>query len=191
MNISPKERFLDICHFKRPGDLFLIFDCFWEETLEKWVEQGAPKQIIDPRFREDYFQFQYPRWLSEIKSGIRGASVMIDLGHGITEGARALSLLIPGYEPRFISEDERTVTYINDRGQTVKALKGQLSRMPTFLDWPVKDRDTWNEHKKRLDPNAPGRWPADWNTYVQEMNKLGEEIPLALEVGGFYFYPRE
>jgi len=191
MNISPKQRFLDICHFKRPGDLFLMFDCFWEETLEKWVEQGVPKEIIDPRFREDYFQFQYIRWLSEIKSGIHGSSAMIDLSHGITVPARALSPLIPGYEPRFISEDERAVTYMNGIGQTVKALKAQVGRMPMYLDWPVKDRATWNEHKKRLDPNTPERWPSDWNAYVQERNKLGKEIQLALEVGGFYFYPRE
>ena len=45
MNISLKERFSDICHFKRPGDLF-IFDRFWPETLENWVKQGAPKQMV-------------------------------------------------------------------------------------------------------------------------------------------------
>ncbi|GAH75413.1 unnamed protein product, partial [marine sediment metagenome] len=35
--------------------------------------------------------------------------------------------------------------------------------MPMFLDWPVKDRATWKEYKKRLDPNTSGRWPTDWN----------------------------
>ncbi|GAJ19613.1 unnamed protein product, partial [marine sediment metagenome] len=57
MNISPKERFLDICHFKRPGDLCMLTglcDIGWEETLEKWVEQGAPKEIINnPRFERE------------------------------------------------------------------------------------------------------------------------------------------
>ncbi len=52
MNISPKERFLDICHFKRPGDLFLRVELFWGKTLEKWVEQGAPEQIVAPTFEE-------------------------------------------------------------------------------------------------------------------------------------------
>ena len=65
MNISPKERFLDICHFKRPGDLFLRPEPFWEQTLEKWVEQGAPEEIINPRFRREYFQFQRIRGLAE------------------------------------------------------------------------------------------------------------------------------
>jgi len=60
-----------------------------------------------------------------------------------------------------------------------------------YLEWPVKDRASWNELKKRQDPSTPERWPADWNAYVQEMNKLGKETPLALEVGSFYGYLRE
>jgi uroporphyrinogen decarboxylase len=58
-----------------------------------------------------------------------------------------------------------------------------------YVDWPVKDRATWNEFKKRLDPNTPERWPADWDAYVQEMN--GKSEPLALAVGGFYGDIRE
>ena len=189
MKISPKERFLDICHFKRPGDLFLRAEPFWEETLEKWVKQGAPKEIIDPRFREDYFQFKPMRGLFEIMSGWWGSKSSPTI-----DGTTVLSIsgpIIPAYEPRLISADGHTVTWIDGAGRTVKVLKDNPIRMPMYLDWPVKDRATWNEYKKRLDPNAPGRFPADWNAYVQEMNKLGEEIPLALEVGGFYFYPRE
>jgi len=209
MNISPKERFLDICHFKRLGDLCVLSTGINElpgQTLGKWIEQGAPKQIIDPRFREDYFQFQYIRWLGEIKSGIRWwaggleekkyserlASVMIDLGHGIMDWAGALSPPVPIYEPKIISEDERTVTLINVGGQTVKCIKEALKlgwKMPMFLDWPVKDRATWNEHKKRLDPNTPERWPSDWNAYVQKTN--GKSEPLSLEVGSFYGFLRE
>ena len=64
MSISPKERFLDICHFKRPGDLCMLTtsgNVFWEQALQKWVEQGAPQEILNPRFRGDYFQFQHIR----------------------------------------------------------------------------------------------------------------------------------
>ena len=77
-------------------------------------------------------------------------------------------------------------------GQTVKCLKESLKSnggMPMYLDWPVKDRATWNKYKKRLDPNTPERWPSDWDAYVQKMNGISE--PLSLEVGGFYFYLRE
>jgi hypothetical protein len=171
---------------------------FSGQTLGKWVEQGAPKEIIASGFRREYFQIQHIHWLGEIKSGIwwwaalpEGEEVF-DLGHGITVSAGTLSPLVPVYEPRIISEDERTATLINVAGQTVKRTKESWKTgwgMPMFLDWPVKDRATWNEHKKRLDPNTPERWPSDWNAYVQKMN--GKTEPLSLEVGSFYGFLRE
>ena len=85
MSISPKERFLDICHFKRPGDLWLR-DIFWEETLESWVGQGAPEEIKNPSFQTDYFQLQQIRRLGGIRSSLPSAGekdedVKFDLGH--------------------------------------------------------------------------------------------------------------
>ena len=162
MNISPKERLLDICHFKRPGDLCMLssINHFWEQALENWVEQGAPKEIMHPRFRREYFRFQRLRRLNGTESlaiigeGREEIPSKIDLGHGITVG-RGSSSIVPDYEPRIISEDESTVTLRNATGQTTKYIKDNLGRMPTFLDWPVKDRATWNEYKKRLDPNTP------------------------------------
>ena len=204
MNISPKERFLDICHFKRAGDLWMLgggVNRFFEQTLRKWVKQGAPEQILNEHFCTDYFQFEPIHWLIEIKSGHlwwmaeaggKEAYPKMDIGHGIMVSTETLSPLVPAYEPGLISEDERTVTWRNAAGQTVKRLKESLKTdwgMSMFLDWPVKDRATWNEHKKRLDPNTPERWPADWNAYVQQMN--GKSEPLSLEVGGFYGFLRE
>ncbi len=201
MSISPKERFLDICHFKRPGDLWLS-DGFGGQTLAKWVEQGAPKEIINRRFPTDYFQFQNIRGLNEINSGLfwrtvekevlpYGTPIISDKEDTVTV-LNLVGPIVPAYEPRIISEDERTITMINMSGQTVKRLKESLKTgwgMPMFLDWPVRDRATWNEYKKRLDPNTPERWPSDWNAYVQEMNSKSE--PLSLAVGSFYGFLRE
>ncbi len=190
MNISSKERFLDICHFKRRGDLY-ISDSLSERTLSNWVEQGAPEEIVNPRFCTDYFQFQDKRGLAEIRSGLVRTGRKVDIGHGFTVAERG-TLSVPAYEWRFISEDERTVTFTNALGQTVRRLKGSLKTdwgMPTYLDWPVKDKASWNEYKKRLDPNTPERWPSDWNAYVQKMNSKNE--PLSLGVGSFYGFLRE
>jgi len=168
-----------------------------EQTLEEWGKQGAPKEITSPRFCRDYFQIQHIHWLGEIKSGALGRSAWavgeevrptIDLGHGILVRVEG-GVIIPAYEFKLISEDEHTITFRTGNGQTRKMLKDNPFRMPTFLDWPVKDKATWKEHKKRLDPNTPKRWPADWNTYVHEMNKKSE--PLSLEVGSFYGFLRE
>jgi len=199
MSISTRERFLDICHFKRPGDLYLT-EWYWPTTLEEWVKQGAPEQIISKvqeqehiwlggGFISDYFQLG-----RRYRVGITRQPLRLD-----SEIKRINNLLIsplawvvaPNYEPRVISEDERTVTFIDGAGRTLKVLRDNPYNMPMYLDWPAKDRASWNEYKKRLDPNTPERWPADWNVHVQEMNKLGEETPISLSVGSFYGYLRE
>jgi uroporphyrinogen decarboxylase len=141
-------------------------------------------------FVYNYFPSQHIRWLTEIICGLSVDRLPSELGLGYGIDMDLLSPpLVPDYKPAVISEDERTVTLINGAGQTIRVLKDYPNRMPTFLDWPVKDRATWNAYKRRLDPNTPERWPADWNTYVQEMNGISE--PLCLEVGSFYCYLRE
>ena len=88
MSISNRDRFLAITRFERPGDLCMLTpvrNSFWAETLREWVKQGAPEQILDSRFRTDYFQFQHIHWLAEIRSGWFGAEMLdkTDIGYGI------------------------------------------------------------------------------------------------------------
>ena len=119
MSISPKERFLDFCHFKRPGDLYYPFDSLWVETLEEWVKQGAPEQIKGPklgermrgnRFVQDYFQYEPWYWITEM-SGLRIADKPAK-SRFTTPVKEAGLPIYPSYEPRIISEDERTVTSV-------------------------------------------------------------------------------
>jgi uroporphyrinogen decarboxylase len=112
----------------------------------------------------------------------------IDFGNG-TRVKSATGIMVPDFEPRIVEDDERAVTYVNLVGQTERRSKDNRFQMPTFIDWPVKDRTSWNEFKKRLNPDTPERWPSDWKTYVQQMNSKDE--PLSLQVGGFYGYLRE
>jgi hypothetical protein len=192
MALSNRERFKAIARFQRPGDLFLI-DHILAEIFSQWVEQGAPAKILpkekdryvdDPTIRE-YFNFDNKIIISEIKSGWSGLR-MKDMGYGI--GVPDGSPLVPGFEIKIIAEDDRTLTIINGDGQTVKALKNNPFSMPMFMDWPVKDRASWEELKKRLDPNSPERWPADWDSFVKRLNN--QDDPVVLQVGGFYHYPR-
>ena len=190
MEVSPKQRFLDIAHFKRPGDLSLLSSLNYanEATFVEWAKQGAPEQILDAGYRQSYFQFTPVRTLA----GIRSAGMAdTKLGPGITVRG-GYPPLVPGFEPRIIEEDERTVTYTNRGGQTARIIRSsrfQRFQMPMYLDFPVKDRASWQEIKKHLEPETPERWPADWGAYVQEMNSRDE--PLSLSVGSFFGYLRE
>ncbi len=121
-------------------------------TLREWVKQGAPEQILDARFRGNYFQFNHrARSLPEIRSGMGWSRGEVrNLAHGIRAGNWGIVPTVPGYEPMIISEDERTVTIINGDGQTIKLFIGKTGKMPTYLDWPVKDRASWEHYIKKL-----------------------------------------
>ena len=191
MSNSARERFLGICRFERPGDLCLLtpyFNNFWDETRKEWVKQGAPNEILQDlsHFRGDCFQFDHCRLLEGVRTGLYVHSM--DIGGGITYEL-AIPPIVPTYESRLIEEDDRTIILINDGGQKSRVLKDNPGKMPMFLDWPVKDRDSWKEYKKRLDPDTPERWPSDWNAYVQEANSRDE--PAMLQIGGFFGFLRE
>ena len=189
MSISSRERFLGICRFERPGDLFLMtpyFHDFWARTLEEWVRQGAPEQIVDNRFRGTYFQLDHIRMLREISLGTF-MDRRIDIGGAAY--VYEIPPIVPCYETEFISQDEHTVTLVNEGGQKVRVSKDNPEKMPTYLDHPVKDRPSWEEYKKRLNPDTPERWPSDWGDYVQKMNNRDE--PIMLNVGGLFGFVRE
>jgi len=192
MAMTRRDRFLGICRFDRPGDLY-INDGFWSQTLKEWIKQGAPENIWDPAFRADYFQFSpglHTPGLLDIRSGLSySRGKRIDVGKGLKLMDYGIPPTVPSHEPELIDEDDRTMTVVNAAGQTLKFLKGDTGNMPMFIDWPVKDRQTWNEYKKRLDPHTPERWPEDWDACVAYVNSL--DVPVGLQIGGFFGYMRE
>ncbi|MCK4579952.1 MAG: hypothetical protein KAU10_01285, partial [Dehalococcoidia bacterium] len=187
--MSNRERFLGICRFERPGDLCLmspLINDFWMETPGEWVKQGAPEQILDSRFRRRYFQFDHMRELREIQSGLYIDKRLDVYGASYVY---AIPPIVPSYEPKPLEEDEHTITLTNEGGQKVRVFKDDPQKMPMYLDHPVKDRASWEEYRKRLDPNTPERWPSDWDAYVQKMNNRDE--PTMLHVGSFFGFLRE
>lgn len=188
---TDKERYLAICHFERTNDLF-TFDGFWNRTLSDWVKQGAPKQIFDGGFRANYFGYGSNYWLTEIHSGLEfSRGQVLDLGSGIRIGNWGTVPIEPSYQPKIISEDDRTATIINGGGQKVRMFKGHTGKMPMYLEYPVNNRDSWKEYKKRLNPDNPNRWPEDWKAYAERVNKIGQEMPITLQVGSLFGFLRE
>ena len=185
--ISNRERFKAIARSQRPGDLSLptFFNNFWNEAIASWVESGAPQELLNNAYRGSYFGFDHVRIMREIVSGL----VQVRYEVGRIETYVAIPPIVPMFEMKILGEDEHTATFINYGGQTVRVFKNHPLKMPMYLDHPVKDRDTWKEYKKRLDPDIPERWPADMDAYVEKMNT--RDIPLCLEIGSFFGFLRE
>jgi len=186
---SLRQRFLDICRFKRSGDLCLLapwLNDFWMETPEVWVSKGAPAELADPHTLRDYFQFERIRVLREIQTGLYMDKRLDVLGRSYVY---SIPPIIPTYAVRMLGEDEHTLSLVNEGGQTVRIDKRDPQKMPMYLGHPVKDRATWQEYKTRLNPLSPERFPADWEAYAARMN--AKEEPLLLNVGSFFGFLRE
>ncbi|MBN1856865.1 MAG: hypothetical protein JW846_07930 [Dehalococcoidia bacterium] len=189
MTPTNSERFRGICHFENTGELMLVtpyFHDFWTETLDAWVKQGAPEEIRQSRFRGEYFHLDHMRMLREVNLGMFMDKV-IDVGGA--PYVYGIPPLVPEYEVTKLEEDAESIVLVNTGGQKIRTSKAHPEKMPMYLDFPVKDRTTWEQYKKRLDPFTPGRWPADWDDYVKRINAKDE--PVMLNVGGLFGYIRE
>jgi len=162
------------------------FHDFWTETLDTWVSQGAPAAIKRARFRGEYFGLDHIRMMREIKLGLFMDKVIDVHGAPYVYG---IPPVVPEYDTAIVEEDEEYAVIVNAGGQKLRASKKHPEKMPLYLDFPVKDRASWEQYKRRLDPSTPGRWPADWPAYVQSMNARDE--PVMLNVGGLFGYVRE
>ncbi len=189
MATGGRQRFRDICEFRSTGDLMLVtpyFHDFWTETLDEWVKQGAPAEIRQSRFRGEYFHLDHLRMLREVNLGMFMDKVIDVHGAPYVYG---IPPIVPPFETTTLDDDEEHVVIVNSGGQKLRASKRHPEKMPMYLDFPVKDRATWEEYRKRLDPATPERWPSDWSAYVQRINSKDE--PVMLNVGGLFGYVRE
>lgn len=186
---SLRQRFADICRFKRRGDLCLLapwLNDFWIETPDVWVSKGAPSFLADSRKLRSYFGFEHIRLMREIQTGLYMDKRLDVAGN---EYVYAIPPILPTYDTHILGEDDHTVSLVNEGGQTVRVFKNDPQKMPMYLDQPVKDRASWQEYKKRLNPHTLGRLPQDWEAYVAKMNAKDE--PVLLNVGSFFGFLRE
>ncbi len=189
--LNNRERFRAICRGERPGD-FMVMDWFhrcWADTLDEWIKQGAPAAIKEQDALNDYFQFEHLHGLQEIISE-HNRSDLKEIATAQSLGAYHVTPpIMPVFEIKVLREDERHRVETTYGGSLVEVSKEHPWRMPKYLDRPVKDRATWNEYKKRLDPHTPERWPSPWDKFVQKRNS--EDVPTMLLLEGFFGVLRE
>lgn len=196
MSAFTKRRFKEICRGERPGDFGIVgngIHIFWPETPAAWVAQGAPRSFLHldeldygtPNSADELFAFDPTRSLAEVHSGMDAGTEMYEYVPGVVAHNHSF-LLNPPFEPEVLEQDDRSVVVRNSGGITERLLKGKAFNMPMWLDHPVKDRESWNRLRARLDPGTPARYPADWDAYTAAINAL--DCPISMEVGGFFGY---
>ena len=120
-----------------------------------------------------------------LESGQDASSWMTEYVPGVTAFNYSF-LADPPFKTRVLEEDNNSLTVRNGAGMTERLLKGRAYNMPTWMAYPVRDRQSWRSFQKRLDASSSGRFPADWQSYVRAINAL--ECPISMEIGGFFGY---
>jgi hypothetical protein len=82
--------------------------------------------------------------------------------------------ICPPFEREILADEGDKVVFRDEQGVVKRDRKG-FTTMPQFLEYPVKDRKTWEEHKWRFDPDTPERFPADWGERAKRLKDSSAE----------------
>ncbi len=171
------ERFLNVMEYK-PVDQVPNWEAgVWPQTRERWEQEGL-----------DIHAFHWD-WFAGEEA----------LGMDPREFIRFTGEMVPPYEYEELEEDERTVTFRDEKGIVRRALKeGSIGRsrmsMDQFIDFPVKTMADWQEMKKRYNPCSISRFAPNWKvTRVEGWRKRTHPLIFGPNCTtlGFYWLSRE
>jgi uroporphyrinogen decarboxylase len=147
MSVTFRDRWISTVEFK-PADRPFRWESmgFWDETITRWHGEGLPKEVDtgDKLYMFNNFDYQAP------------VLFFPDKHPG----------LYPLFEEKIIAEDDRVITKIDITGAVVRVPKDGHSTLPSIVDPPVKDKESWEAIKPRLDPASRGRID-EWEWSIQ------------------------
>ena len=190
--MTGRERIKAVMDFRKP-DVLPWCEKFYDEGIIGWLTQGLPADktaSIEWVMREGNISIvSWPRLKGFDLYSYFGISNFQSLVFPIDLGP------IPRYKIRAISETERYVDFVMGQGSIARRFKRAeyiWYSMPMFLDFPVKDRRSWEEYKRRLDPHAPCRYPKDWDkpAYIEDYEKHTKGTT-CINIPGFYGFGAE
>ena len=170
--MNARERFLATVKFKS-ADRYPYWEMgIWGQTYERWIREGLPEEEL----AGDWLRGE-PRFAK------------LDRREFIPLNLKP----IPSFKET-IKENEQYLIFRDEWGRLRRALKrgtarGTRASMDTYLDFFVKDRESFEEMKRRLDPHDPRRYPENWEELKERWR--GRDYPLYLTencgFGGLYW----
>ncbi len=159
-----KERYIRTITYKNPDRVPLMPGKPREVTLSAWYNQGFPEGM-------DYFD----ALLSELGLGAEAKPNEIKLN--------VSTKVIPEFEEKILEHRDGHYIVQDYMGAIVemsdeydcswlRTSRGFVTRK--WHSFPVKNREDWQEMKKRFDPDSPGRVPEDINDLIDMKNIKSE-----------------
>jgi uroporphyrinogen decarboxylase len=184
---TQRERFDAAIHFRKP-DVMPWVETFWDETVIQWLKQGLPAD------RVTVLEWEMGRGGTLLGNmpAVRGFNVNSYFGCHRLFGCLMQADIgpMPRYKLQLLNETDRYAEFLTETGAKARRSKtGEYDwySMPMFIDFPVKNRETWHEYRKRLDPHDPRRYPKDWDAeaYVRTFETY-QDGPTMIRFNGFY-----
>jgi hypothetical protein len=134
--MSHKERFSAIMDFKAFDRIVDTEFGYWDNTLKRWHNEGLPPDINTIEKADMYFGFD--RWYRHLP---------------VAAG------LFPDFKEEIIEKNDRYIVKYDHRRIKCRVFRDGKDTIPHFLDFPIKDRKTYEELKQRFKPQVEKRLP--------------------------------
>jgi uroporphyrinogen decarboxylase len=168
--MNSRQRFLNCLNFKSVDHVPDMEFGAWDENFPIWQEQGMPTSVKGNGHFDAYFGLE--------SSAPESPPMFINTW--------------PSFEVKVLAETERT-KIIRQHDGVVEEVSKAGGSMPRFIDFPVKDWDTWKQFKEEhYNINYPGRWDtteAEWKALAKRLDDCDKPVPI--NCGGFYGFARD
>ncbi len=161
---------------------------YWTTTIKRFISEGMP--VVEP------LPPDYPD-----NDTISGADSVNPLDKKLSDknvrSACGLESYVakfpcnfsPLLKERVLEETDEYKVYVDQYGITMKARKTGTST-PLDLEFPVKDRASFNKYKEYYDTDYSKRLPPNWNTLKVKLKNRDFPIRLGGFPYGFFGFPR-
>jgi uroporphyrinogen decarboxylase len=164
--LNRRDRFLATFSFKEVDRLPDYEFGYWDETIDRWHEQGLPSHLKSQRDVELFFGLE--GWESE-------------------ETLPVVTGIWPRMPERILSESADTVV-VDDGMGGIYVKKRWTSSVPHYLRHPIRDRADWERLRPFFDPDTPGRYPVNWDEIAERYRD--RDYPVRISVGSLYGWLR-
>jgi uroporphyrinogen decarboxylase len=136
--MSPRERFLNIMDFKKVDRIIDHEFGYWDNTLKRWHNEGLPA-YVNTLCQADVF-FGFDNW---------------------TKGVPVRTGIHPLFPVEIVEKGERHTVMYDSNHTKCQIFTDGTDTIPHYIDYPIKDRASYQAFKEKLQYKPAERFPAD------------------------------
>ena len=137
----------------------------WPETIQRWKKEGLPEDWEETNF------------FNEDKYG----------DTGVWLGTNTISPLFPRNQKQVLEENDTHVIFRDKHYRVVKQRKDEVNEsIVQILEFPVRDKDTWEAFRDKMDPLFEDRYTKLEKTAKKHGGVNNHDYPIIQTISGTY-----